>query len=106
MNYGHIVRKIISDILKWIGYLLLIVCTLGLVLALIGLIFKSDSLYLWGLLLSSPFFIIGIPFCLLLMLLFLCGSIYVIVRDSRSAFRKHHLNSKTVGKTADDDGDN
>jgi len=94
-------KKIICDILKWIGYLLLIVCAFGLVLALIGLIFKNDSLYFLGLLFSSPLFLVVLPCCLLLMVIFFCGSVYVIVRESRSALRNKKSNSENEGEIDD-----
>ena len=64
-------------------------------MALIGLIFKNDAIYFWGLLFSSPFYLIVLPICLLLMVI---GSVYGIVHDSRSALPKKHSNSKDEGE--------
>ena len=84
-------KKIIIKIFKWIWYLILLVGGFGLIIALIGFIFKNDSLYFWGLLFSSPFYLVVLPCCLLLMVI---GSFYGIVRESRSALHKKHSNSK------------
>lgn len=91
-------KQIICNILKWLGYLLLIVCALGLVLALVGLIFHYDPLYYAGLILASPLFMIVLPFCLLLLVLFYCGLIYKII----SCFRKPRPDSKTDEEIMED----
>lgn len=85
-------KQKICDILKWLGCLLLvilgIICCLGLLLALIGLIFNCDPLYFIGLLLASPLFIFILPGLLLLLVLF---NIFFII----SCFRKPRPDSNT-----------
>lgn len=88
-------KQKIYDIFRWLGCLLLIVCGLGLVLAFIGLVFKYDSLYFLGLILASPLFVIGLPFCLLVLGLMFFGSIYKIVSCSSSVFQKSRSGCKT-----------
>jgi hypothetical protein len=78
-------KEKIRDIFRRLGYLLLIVCGIGLVLALIGLVFKNDSLYFLGIILSSPLFLIVLPFCLLLVVLFELGTIYLVISSLFSA---------------------
>ena len=81
-------NKFIINIVRWIWYLLLIVGSFGIVVALIGLVFKNDAIYYSGLLFSSPFYLILLPICLLLMFIFCC----------RYASCKKHSSSKDEGE--------
>jgi hypothetical protein len=55
----------------WMGIYhgVLILCGLGLVLAVLGLFFKQDPLYYVGLLMAAPLFLIVLPLCILLIVL-------------------------------------
>ena len=67
-------KETISNIFKWFGCLLLIICgiicCLGLVLALVGSVFNNDSLYFIDLLLASPLYLFVLPGLIVLLVLF------------------------------------
>ncbi len=92
-------KQRICNILKWLGYLLLIICgiicCLGLVLALVGTVFNNDSLYFIGLLLASPLYLFILPGLIILLVLF---NIFTIILW----FRKPQIDSNTEDKRTDD----
>ncbi len=83
-------KKIFRNILISLGVVLGVICAFGLVLAVIGLIFRQDVLYFYGLLLASPLFVLVLPFCFLILLLMWMGSIWVVVTSIYSACRRKH----------------
>ena len=68
-----------------IYYSVLIICGLGLVLAVLGLFLKQDPLYYAGLLLAAPLFLIVLPICILLLALTPIGGIWELMEWSRRA---------------------
>ena len=87
-------KQSIHNILKRLYYLLLIICGLGLVLALVGLSFKYDPLYFMGLILASPLFLIVLPACFLMIILFYFGCIYGIISWLKKVSKKTKLTTK------------
>ena len=72
-------KKILQK-LKWIPLqILIIIVLLGLSLTVAGIIFEYPSLYKLGLKLSAPIYIIVLPVCILLVVLFLVGSCLAII---------------------------
>lgn len=72
-------KKKTKQFLERLCYGILIVCGIGLLLATVGLIFKTDPLYYTGLILASPLFLVVLPVCLLLVALFPVAGIYAVI---------------------------
>jgi hypothetical protein len=81
-------KKETKRILEKIYYGILIICGVGLLLAVIGLTFKITQLYYTGLVLALPLFIVVLPVCLLLMALFPIGCLYGLIVWIKKKVRK------------------
>jgi len=72
-------------ILALIGFRLIAVVTgvslLGLALAFAGIVFEHEGLYKWGLKLAAPLYIIVLPLCILLFVLFLVTTCIMLVQE-------------------------
>lgn len=81
-------KKKTHPILVQIFYLVLILCGIGLVLALAGMIFNHDPIYYAGLILATPLFVIVLPVCILLIALCYIVGIIQIFRNLFSVILK------------------
>jgi hypothetical protein len=66
-----------------IYYGVLVVCGLGLVLAVLGLFLQREPLYYTGLLMAALLFVIVLPTCVLLLALTIIGGIRELMGWSR-----------------------
>jgi uncharacterized membrane protein len=79
---------------KWIPLqILIMIILLGLSLTVAGIIFESPSLYKLGLKLSAPIYIILLPICTLLVVLFLVGSCLAIIDAIKKRIKENKTSS-------------
>jgi hypothetical protein len=71
-----------------ICYGVLIICGLGLVLAVLGLFCQQDPLCYAGLLMAAPLFLIVLPICILLLVFTIIGGIWELMEWPRSSAGK------------------